>query len=147
MNARVMRGALQLYKETWIIATALPKNLKNYKRFEDPELGGNLQARGIPVLIRKLEELVELAEKANKFTLNRRKSPCQQNLRSKLQNQVMFTANVLCLLSVYIRLKWGIKLSSRIFLPLFKKGVQKRELAKLNLITHTISVVHFLNDS
>ncbi len=34
--------------------TGLPKNLKNYKRFEDLELGGDLQARGIPVSIRKI---------------------------------------------------------------------------------------------
>ena len=43
------------YKETWKIATGLPKNHKNYKSFEDLELGGDMQARGIPVgSIRKI---------------------------------------------------------------------------------------------
>ena len=61
MNARLMRGTLE-------IATGLPKNRK-YKRFkalyplkghgyksksvEDLELGGDLQAREIPVSISK----------------------------------------------------------------------------------------------
>ena len=34
--------------------TELPKNLTNYKRFEDLELGGDLRVRVIPVSIRKI---------------------------------------------------------------------------------------------
>ena len=52
----------------------MPKKFKNYKLFENLELGGDLQARTIPVLIRKLEELVEPAKKAYKLTLNRQES-------------------------------------------------------------------------
>ena len=35
-----------------------PWALKNYKRFEDLELGGDLQARGIPLSIRKIRKSV-----------------------------------------------------------------------------------------
>ena len=41
-------------RNIWKIATGLPKNLKNYKRFEDLELGSDLQVIGIPVSIRKI---------------------------------------------------------------------------------------------
>ena len=65
-----MRGPLlEITKERMENCAWLPKNLKNYKRFEDLELGGDLQARGIPVSIRKkLEDLVELHDREGSQT-------------------------------------------------------------------------------
>ncbi len=52
MNARLMRGTLlKIAKKHGKLRMGLPKNLKNYKRFEDLELDGDLRARGIPVSI------------------------------------------------------------------------------------------------
>ena len=56
---------LQMENCDWLL-----ENLKDDKRFEDLELGGDLHDGGIPVYIgKKLEDLVELTEKAHKFTL------------------------------------------------------------------------------
>ena len=55
MNARLMRElGSKLQRNIWKIATGLPKNIRNYKRFEDLELGGDLQASRILVSVRKI---------------------------------------------------------------------------------------------
>ena len=70
MKARIMRGtSLEITRNKWKIATELSKNLKSYKRFEDLEVGVICRLEGYQCQSEKLEDLVELTEKAHKLTL------------------------------------------------------------------------------
>ena len=82
------------YKETWKIATGLPKNLKTKKHFEDLELGGDLQARGILVSIRKIRRAGRTDREESQIHLEssgtvRVSNTCELNFNTRLCFQLI----------------------------------------------------------
>ena len=59
----------KLHRNIWKIVTGLRKNVKNYQRFEALELGGDQQARGTPVSIRKIRRSGRTYRKGSQICL------------------------------------------------------------------------------